>query len=532
MPRHNERAFSPERADHVQGFFEELLVHTKGRWARKPFVLADFQRDEIIRPLFGTLRWDSQIERWVRAYTLAWIEVARKNGKSELVAGCGLYLLCADGEEESEVFGCAKDRDQASVIYQVAKRMVQLSPILSRRLTIVDSKRRIIDEKTGSYYQVVPADAGGQLGLNPHGVLFDEVITQPSRELWDELKTGMGTRDQPLMLAATTAGNDPGAMAAEEHLHSEVVLRDPSIDPARFVFMRNTPTEGDWKDEKNWYYANPALEKGRGGGFLRIQILRDEAKEAERNPRKQNAFRQYRLNEWVRQITRWLDMGVWDENAGIVREEDLAGKTCYGGLDMASTTDFAAWVLYFPGAIELPDDAGHANAVLARFWLPEAAVKARKDIRDVLHLWARAGRLTITPGDVIDHDAVRLQIDRDARAFRLLRVGYDRWGSNEIVQWLKKRLPEANVVGVAQTTTALNAPSKELERQLGLRLLRHGGHPVLRWMADNVEARTDSNGNIKPDRAKSREKIDGIAALVDAVSVAMEEPKTAFAFVL
>jgi phage terminase large subunit-like protein len=531
--------FDPARADRVQNWFERGLCHTKGRFARAPFVLADWQRDDIIRPLFGTIRYDEQLEQWVRAYTLAWLEVARKNGKSELVAGCGLYLLIADGEQESEVYGAAKDRDQAAVVYQVAKRMVELSPVLQKlvdkkQLSVIDSKRRIVFEPTGSFYQVVASDAGGNLGTNPHGILFDEIITQPSRELWDELKTGMGTRDQPLMLAATTAGNDSGALAAEEHLHSEAVLRDPSVDPARFVFMRNMPPDADWRDEKNWTYPNPALDPGADGkqAFLRIQILRDEAKEAERNPRKQNAWRQYRANQWVRQITRWLDMGLWDENAGIVVPEQLTGQTCFGGLDMASTSDFAAWVLYFPGAIDLAEGK-KANAVLSRFWLPEAAVETRKDMRDVLELWARTGRLVITPGDVIDHDAIRRQIDRDAQDYDLRKVGYDRWGSTEIVQWLKKRMPEDDVVGIAQTATALNSPSKELERQLGLRILHHGGHPILRWMADNVEAFTDSSGNIKPDRKKSREKIDGVAALVDALFVAMEEPaKDAFAFVL
>lgn len=448
---------------------------------------------------------------------------------SELVAGCGLYLLCADGEEEAEIFGCAKDKDQAGVVYRVAKRMVELSPLLSKqvakgRLEVIDSQKRIVYKPTGSFYQVVAADGSGNLGSNPHGVLFDEVITQPNRELWDALKTGMGTRDQPLMLAATTAGNDPSSMAAEEHLHSESVLADPSLDPARFVFMRNTPMDADWKDEASWAHANPGL-----GDFLRIQILRDEALEAARSPRKQNAFRQFRLNQWVRQITRWLDMGLWDENASIVVEETLRGRRCFAGLDMASTSDFAAWVLFFPQAV--PDASGITrDAVVARFWLPGDALNERRDMRDVIEHWARTPALTITPGAVIDHDAIKRQVDADLRAYRVQKLGYDRWGANELVQWATKRGLEC--IGVPQTTTALNAPSKELERLLGRRQLAHGGNPVLRWMADNVQALTDSNGNIKPDRKRSKEKIDGIIGLVNALFVASEAPKEAFAFVL
>ena len=523
--------FDDARADRVVTFFEKVLVHTKGRWARKPFLLTDWQRDEIVRPLFGTVRFDEQLDQWVRAYTLAWIELARKNGKSELVAGAGLYLLCADGEEEAEIYGAACDKDQAGVVYQVAKRMVELSPALSKlvvqkKLQVIDSQKRIVYVPTGSFYQVVAADGGGNLGSNPHGVLFDEIITQPNRELWDALKTGMGTRDQPLMLAATTAGNDPSSMAAEEHLHSEAVVADASVDPARFVFMRNTPVDADWRVEENWHHANPGL-----GDFLRIQILRDEAKEAETSPGKQNAFRQFRLNQWVRQTTRWIDMGLWDQNAGLVAEGQLAGKTCFAGLDMSSTSDFTAWVLYFPKAVT--ESSGKVrDAVLARFWIPAAAAYRRKDMRDVLDAWAKAGKLRITPGDVIDHDAIRKRIDADMRTFRVRKIGYDRWGANEIVQWLRRRLPDENVVGIPQTTTALNAPSTELERLLGLRQLAHGSHPVLRWMADNVELKSDAQGNIKPDKRKSKEKIDGIAALVDALFVASERPAETFAFVL
>ncbi|MCU4184014.1 hypothetical protein K6U06_06555 [Acidiferrimicrobium sp. IK] len=523
--------FDEARADRVQTFFEKGLVHTKGRWARSPFILEPWQLDEIIRPLFGTVRYDDQLQAWVRAYTLAWIELARKNGKSELVAGAGLYLLTADGEEEAEVYGAACDKDQAGIVYQVAKRMVELSPALSRlvaqkKLEVIDSKKRIVYKPTGSFYQVVAADGGGNLGSNPHGVLFDEIITQPNRELWDALKTGMGTRDQPLMLAATTAGNDPSSMAADEHLHSERVLADQSVDPARFVYMRNTPPDADWRDEAGWQHANPGL-----GSFLRIQILRDEAKEAEQSPAKQNAFRQFRLNQWVRQTTRWLDLQLWDENAGLVVPEQLAGLECYGGLDMASTSDFAAWVLFFPDAIREAD--GTKDAVLARFWLPEAAISKRKDhMRSQFEAWAREGFMVATAGDVIDEDAIRAQIDRDMGMFRVAGVGYDRWGANSVVAWMKARMGEKRCQGVAQTATALNAPSKELERLLGLRRLRHGGHPVLRWMADNVQATRDGSGNVKPDRAKSKEKIDGIAALVDALSVGMAKPSADFAFVL
>jgi phage terminase large subunit-like protein len=217
-------------------------------------------------------------------------------------------------------------------------------------------------------------------------------------------------------------------------------------------------------------------------------------------------------------------MGLWDENAGLVVAEQLAGEVCYGGLDLASTSDFAAWVLFFPGAEE--------DHVLARFWLPQAAVERRAPMRDRLEAWARDGFLAVTPGDTIDYGAIRTQVDLDAKTFRIRRVGYDRWNATEVIGWMRGH--GLRCEGVAQTTTQLNQPSKELERRLGLRRVRHGGHPVLRWMADSVLATSDASGNIKPDRAKSREKIDGIAALVDAMHQYLEAESEGrpFAFVV
>ena len=499
------------RAKRAVDIFESILVHTKGRFARTAFILADWQRDEIIVPLFGRVRWDPETLTWVRQYRVAWIELARKNGKSEILAGIALILLCADDEESAEVYGCARDRDQARKVFDVSVRMVELSPILSKRLEINRSQKRIYDQKTGSYYEVIAADAAGNLGHNPHGVIFDEVLTQPNADLWDSLRTAMGTRTQPLMVAATTAGNDPSSFAKNEHDLSVKVAKQPKLDPSRFVYARNTPEDADWQDEKNWTFANPAL-----GDFLSMQALRDEAREASLSPSKQNSFRQYRLNQWVRQTTRWLDMGLWDSNAGLVVERDLYGRECYGGLDLASVSDFTAWILVFPG-----DDY---DEVLGRFFIPEGAIEKRSPMRETLETWRREGWLTVTPGDVVDLGAVRNQIDRDAQNFNIKEVAFDRWGSTETVQWLQDQ--ELTVWAQSQGIMAMSAPSKELERLLGERRLHHGGNPALRWMADNVEATSDSSGNIKPDKKRSSEKIDGIVALVMAIAAVMR-PKEA-----
>jgi phage terminase large subunit-like protein len=297
-----ETRFDEDRADRAQEFFEKLLVHTKSRWARRPFILAPFQRDDIIRPLFGTVTFDQDLEEWVRLYNLAWLEVARKNGKSELMAGIALLLTGADDEEGAEVYGVAKDTDQAGLVFNVAKRMLELSglggpPRSGLPFIIYAANRRIVYPATESFYRVIPADALGNLGQDPHGILFDEIIAQPDGGLWDALKTGFGSRGEPLMVAATTAGDDPTSFAQTEHDFSERVAADPAIAPRRFVYIRNVPKGADPRDESKWELGNPAIE----GGFLRKQVLRDECHEAfgpKGNARAQRSFMQFRMNQW------------------------------------------------------------------------------------------------------------------------------------------------------------------------------------------------------------------------------------------
>lgn len=505
-------AFSAARADRAQGFFEKGLRHTKGRYARKPFLLAPWQRDDIIRPLFGTVRYDEQLEAEVRAFRIAWLELGRGNGKSELLAGIGLLLLVADDEEGAEVYGAAKDREQAGHVYRVAKRMVELSPALSRRLVVVDSRKTIVDPRLDSFYRVIAADASGNLGQNPHGILFDEIIAQPSRELWDALRTGMGKRDQPLMVAATTAGNDPASFAAAEHAYCERVAANPSLDPARLVYMRNTPEDADWKDEKVWHFANPAL-----GDFLNISTLRDEAREAENNPSLENTFRQFRLNQWVQSATRWVPLQLWDASAGMVVEADLAGRRCYGGLDLASSVDLAALCWDFPG------EAGDHEAIW-RFFLPKdrlADLNRRTGGQGAV--WARQGFLRLTEGNVIDYKAILATIDADAQAFDVAEVAYDRWGMTQLSQDLVDA--GMTVVPFGQGFASMSPPTKEMERLVTAGLYRHGGNPVMRWMFDNVVVRKDPAGNVKVDKAKSGDSVDGVVAAVMALDRAMRRDR-------
>jgi phage terminase large subunit-like protein len=492
--------FCEPRAAHAVAFFEEILVHTKGRFARQAFILAPWQRDDIVRPLFGEVRWDSELRRYVRLYRVAWIELARKNGKSELLAGVALYLLVADAEEGAEIYGAAMDKDQARKVFDVAMRMVQLSPVLSKAVVVKAHEKRLIYEKTGSYYEVIAADAAGNLGHNPHGIIFDEVLTQRSADLWNALRTAMGTREQPLMLAATTAGNNPSSFAAKEHEYCEKVAARPSTDPTRFVYMRNAPKNADWQDEKNWTLPNPAL-----GDFLSLQALRDEAKEAAADPTKENAFRQFRLNQWVQQSTRWLSLHHWDQQPNIQMLSDLDGASCYGGLDLSSKLDLTALCWTFPH--------GDTFEALWRFWLPADRL-ADMDRRtgDKASVWVREGFLTLTEGNVIDYEAVTAQIDADARRFDVRELAFDPWGATQLANQLTDR--GLSMVEFRQGFRSMSEPLKEWQKLIISGHYVHAGNPVMRWMADNLVVQTDPAGNLKPDKSKSHEKIDGCVAAV------------------
>lgn len=498
------------RAEKVVAFFRELLVHTKGRWARHPFELEPWQAEDIVRPLFGRVRWDHEAQRYVRRYSIAWVEVARKNGKSELMAGIALYLLVADDEESAEVYGCAKDRDQAAVVFDVAKRMVELSPVLSKRLSVKAQQKRIIDERTASVYAVVAADAGGNLGLNPHGIIFDEVLTQPNGDLWEAMKTGMGSRDQPLMVAATTAGDDPSSFAKSEHDEMLRVIEDPDRAPHVFAYIRNVPMDADPWDESNWTLGNPAL-----GSFLRLEVLRQEAMDAKHNRRKENSFRQFRLNQWVSQTTRYISMDEWKANTGDVAltpdwlDERQEGKIAWGGLDLSSKLDLTAWCLLFED-----------GSVRWRLWIPEDMVPTLdKHTDDKFGEWVKEGWVTATEGNVIDYARVYDDIEEDCARFAVASVTYDKWCGEPVRQALMERTGLEEWIESSTTYDRMTAPMKELMRGLKAGEFAHGGNPVLAWMADSLEAKSPTDDPervrpVKPVRDKTGKRIDGLVAFL------------------
>jgi phage terminase large subunit-like protein len=497
--------FDEQAADLAVAFFEKLLTHTKGEWSGKSFLLLPWQRDDIIRPLFGWKRADG-----TRKYRFAYIEVPKKNGKSTLAAGVALLLLFADEEPGAEVYSAAADKDQAAIVFELAKQMVEDSPKLSMRAEAF--RRSLLVPSTRSVYRVLSAEAYTKEGLNAHGVIVDELHAQPTRDLWDTLVTATAARRQPLVFAITTAGFDRQSICWEQHEYAEKVLSGVIDDPSFFGYIRAADPDDDWLDPKIWAKANPSL-----GMTVKREYLATEARRAEMVPAYQNTFRRYHLDQWTSQETRWLPLDAWDQCAFPVDPEAMRARKAYGGLDLASAIDIAAFSLDFEPPIDLPEgeDPGPIPT-LHWFWIPAENLveRARRD-RVPYDAWVRDGWITATPGNVIDYEWIIRDITQLGQKFNIKEIAFDRWGAFQISQ----RLEGAGFTMVAfgQGFVSMSAPTKELLRLTVDHKLAHGGNPVLRWMADNLVVTQDAAGNVKPDKKKSREKIDGVVSQIMAL---------------
>ncbi len=478
--------------------FIESLCHTKGTWAGKPFELIDWQ-EQIIRDIFGTLKPNGY-----RQFNTAYVEIPKKQGKSELAAAVALLLTCGDGEERAEVYGCAADRQQATIVFDVAADMVRMCPALSKRVKILASQKRIIYMPTNSFYQVLSAEAYSKHGFNIHGVVFDELHTQPNRKLFDVMTKGSGdARMQPLYFLITTAGTDTHSICYETHQKAKDILEGRKIDPTFYPVIYGADEADDWTDPKVWKKANPSLNITVG-----IDKVEAACESAKQNPGEENSFRQLRLNQWVKQAVRWMPMDKWDACAFPVSEDDLEGRVCYGGLDLSSTTDITAFVLVFP-----PLDEEDKYCILPYFWVPEETLELRVRRDHVPYdVWERQGKLMTTEGNVVHYGYIEKYIERLGERFNIREIAFDRWGAVQMVQNLEGM--GFTVVPFGQGFKDMSPPTKELMKLVLEQSIAHGGHPVLRWMMDNIFIRTDPAGNIKADKEKSTEKIDGAVAAI------------------
>lgn len=488
--------FSEKYARAAVNFFEKVLKHVKGEWAGQPFILDDWQRDEIIRPLFG---WRRRSDG-TRKFRTAYIEIPRKNGKSTLSAGIALYLEFADGEQGAEVYSAAADKDQAAIVFDLAKQMVEKSPQLAKMAETF--KRSIIIPETSSTYRVISADAYTKHGLNAHGVVVDELHVQPNRDLVDVLVTSTGARQQPLVVLITTAGYDKTSICWEYHEYAGKVLEGVVDDPSFFAYIAAAGKDDDWQDEAVWAKANPGL-----GVSVKLDYLRQQATKAKHVPAYQNTFRRLHLDQWTQQESRWLDLSAWDDCQLTVDPKLLEGAECYAGLDLASTSDIAAMVLDFP----TEDGEDERHAWLPFFWIPgdNMMERVRKD-RVPYDGWVRDGLVTVTEGNVIDYQFILRDIELLGERFNIKEIAFDRWGAFQISNQLEGLGFE--VVGFGQGYKSMSPPMTDLLRLVLGKQLAHGANPVLRWMADNLVVDQDPAGNVKPNKKKSREKIDGIVA--------------------
>ena len=494
--------------------FVESLRHVKGRqWAGKQLELSEWQR-HIVSELFGRLDATG-----LRRYRTAYIETPRKTGKSTLSAALALYLLMGDDEPGAEIYSAATDQDQASLVFSIAAAMVARDPYLSTRLQVLDHTKRIVDRETGSFYHAISAKAASKHGYNAHGVIYDELHAALNRELWDVLKTSMGAREQPLMVAITTAGYDRTSICWEQHEYAHRVTTKQIDDSSFFGYIAAADENDPWDDPKTWYKANPHL-----GVTVPLSYYEAECAVAKENPAYQNTFRRLYLSQWTQAYVRWFDLGAWDACGGdtiMAIEKRNAGRYCYMGLDLASAGDLAAYVLVFPR-----DDEGFD--VLCRAYLPQAALEKRTRHAPVFRGWAAEGYLPVTPGDVIDYDVIKADIMGDAGQYRMGEIGYDPWRAVQITMQLQGE--GLTCVPVRQGFATLSPPAKLLETLVSRRTIHHGGHPIARWCADNVQVETDAGGNIKPSKKFSTEKIDVIAAIVTALDRAMHADQAQAAF--
>jgi phage terminase large subunit-like protein len=511
--------FNPERVDRVITALSQLK-HTQGRFAGKPLKPDSWQVAYYLAPVFGWERYDRELRMWVRSCNESYMDIPRKNGKTTLVGGVGLYLTGADGEEGAQVVAGATTKDQAGFMFAPIKKLVDDNPALKRHFKPYVSK--IVHPRSGSYLAVISSVADAQHGANIHGGLIDELHVHKTPELVETIETGTGSRTQPLMVFITTPddGSQTSIYARKRKMVEQLAKRI-IVNASVYGVIFAAPLGADPFVESTWKAANP----GYGVSPTRA-YLEGKAKKAQTDPAERAKFFRLHLGWRTRQKTRYIELGDWDATAGMVVPGELRGKFCNGGLDLASTTDLTALCWDFPEYATEGEHAGQlVHRLIWRHWIPEAGFdKLNVRTSGQAAVWREQGFLTVTEGNVLDYGFVRRDMNADAELFKIGTVGYDRWNSTQLVTDLSGE-DGFEMVGVGQGFQSMSAPTKELLAAILQRRYIHGGNPLVRWQIDNLGTKTDAAANVKPDKEASGDKIDGLVAAIMALSLSMRHAK-------
>lgn len=501
--------FNEARANRTVQFFESLK-HTKGQFSGKPFNLLPWQM-QIVRDVYGTLK-----DNGSRQIKYVYVEIPKKNGKSEIAAAAALYHLFADGEKSGEIYGCAADRDQASLVFNVAVEMIEQAPALLKRARITESKKKIEDKISGSVYKAESAEAYTKHGLNVSCCIFDELHAQPNRNLWDVMTFGAGdARLQPIWWIITTAGDDPDRVSIgwEQHDYAAKILSGDIVDPTWYPVIFGYDGD-DIYNEDNWATANPSLRT-----TITVESLREAAARAKIKPAEERLFRWLRLNQWITtKLTTWLPLDLFDATVGDWSPLEQAGRECYLGLDLSTTTDLSAIALLFP-----PQGQQLEWRVMWETWIPKDNMIERVNTDHVPYdLWSKDGWVTPTDGNAIDYTRIRDRIFELNELYKIIEVVADPAFATMLLQELGQR--GMNVVTVPQTFVNMTDPMNQIEVFLKEKKLSHSSSPVARWAFGNTSIAKNGAGLIKfvkEHRGKSvvrTKRIDPIAAMVTAMA--------------
>jgi phage terminase large subunit-like protein len=493
--------FDPEAAGRCLDFFRLYCTHVEGEWSGRPLV-PELWEYKILRDAFG---WKRRADG-CRKYRTVYVRIPRKNGKSTLGAGVALYLTLADREPGSKVFSVATDKDQAAIIFELANQMVRASDELSSRCEVF--KRSIYVPAGGAVYRVLSAKPT-KSGLNPHGIIFDELHEQPNRKLWDILHSATVARRQPLSWLMTTSGYDETTICWEIDQRALKVQSGVFEDPSLLPVIFGADEKDDWTAEEIWKKANPNF-----GISVKAEYLRTECKTAQEVPAYQNTFKRLHLNIWTRQHELWMPADKWKSCGEPFPHGPLEGAECFAGLDLSSVQDLTAWARVWP-VLDEKAGAFHFFADV-HFWLPRENLTKKEDQDAVPYgLWAEQDFITLTEGNIIDYDVIRAHINREGTLVDVREIAIDRWNASQLTTQLEG--DGFTMVPFGQGFASMAGPTKQLMSTVLAKTLHHGSNPVLDWMASNVTVKTDAAGNWKPDKGRSTKRIDGMVALIMAL---------------